>query len=244
MLRVMPTDPRIHRTHVDNRCRNRPPLSEKQRERQEFIIEATQTLMACFSADHFTIGSLALALRMTPAAIRRHFIDVESILAEILMRHLVALARAIGQVPQDHPDRRAAQRAAYFEATRDGWGAFTEPHQLLLRARHTLPDDLARPIEQMRHLLGEALAGDRGETAFTVLDAAHLTLPRIESMLAASDPRPAAPAQPEAPPTQKPHYVDWKLARRLKSAAKQAARAARAAEPVKDPPGRNEGAAR
>lgn len=230
MLRVMPTDPRIHRTHVDNRCRNRPPLSEKQRERQEFIIEATQTLMACFSADHFTIGSLALALRMTPAAIRRHFIDVESILAEILMRHLVALARAIGQVPQDHPDRRAAQRAAYFEATRDGWGAFTEPHQLLLRARHTLPDDLARPIEHMRQCIGQELAGDHAETGFTLLDAPHLQAPEIEAMLAHMASRPTAQAKPAeppagAPPTYKYHKKDWKLARRLKQAAKREARA-------------------
>jgi len=232
----MQTQPRILRTHLDNRTR-RPPLTEKQREREERIIAATLTLMASFAGDTLTISKLALALRMSAATIRRHFIDIESILAEILLRHLVEISRAIGKIPREHPAWHAAARAAYIEATRTGWGALSEPHQLLVRARHTLPDDLAKPIEDMRQLIGEALAGENAETALTLLDAPHLQPAQIEAMLAASAPKPAAQAKPSAPPPpaavpagHKPHYRNWKLERRLKSAQKQQARAGPAAE--------------
>ncbi len=234
---AMQTEPRILRTHVDNRTR-RPPLTDKQREREERIITATRTLMASFAGDTLTIGKLALALRMSPATIRRHFIDIDSILAEILLRHLIEISRAIGKIPREHPAWHAAARAAYIEATRTGWGALSDAHLLLIRARHTLPDDLAKPIEDMRQLIGEALAGEHAETALTLLDAPHLQPPQIEAMLAASQakpaPKPAAPRQaaPPAPPQapQKRHYRNWKLERRLKSARKHEARAGPAAE--------------
>jgi hypothetical protein len=88
----------------------------------------------------------------------------------------------------------------------------------------------------MRQLIGEALAGEHAETALTLLDAPHLQAPQIEAMLAVSAPRPAAPkpAAPKAPAPapagHKPHYRNWKLERRLKSAQKQQARAGPAAE--------------
>jgi len=232
----MQTPARIHRAHVENRLR-RLPLSEKQREREERIVAATQTLMACFADDVFTIPKIALALRMMPGTVRLYYLDIESILAEILVRHLREISRAIGRIPHDHPNRQAAQRAAYIEVTRTGWGAFTEPHQLLIEKRGTLPDDLARPIEQMRQCIGEALGGERAETALMLLDDLQLEPAKIETMLAPADSKAAAPAEPAepAPPTapapaaQQPHHKDWRLAKRLKAEAKRQARAARAA---------------
>jgi len=215
---------------VENRL-SRLPLTEKQREREERIIAATQTLMASFPGDHFTIAKIALALRMTPASVRRYFIDVESILAEILLRHLTEISRAIGKIPNDHPNRHSARRAAYMEITRTGWGGFTEPHQLLIRARCILPEDLAKPIELMRQCIGEQLAGDNAETAFTLLDTPHLQAVEIEAMMAhtggtAAPAKPADPPAPAAPPVTHPrHYNNWKLARRLKAEAKRQARA-------------------
>ncbi len=179
----MQTPSRLHRAHMDNRP-HRPPLSDKQREREERIIFATQTLMASFPGDHFTIGKLAIALRMAPATIRRHFADIESILAEILFRHVLDIAKAMSKIPHDAPNRQALQRAAYMQATRTQWGGFTEPHQLLIGKRNILPDDLATPIEQQRQLIGEALAGEHADTAFTLLDAPHLQAHDIEAMLA------------------------------------------------------------
>jgi AcrR family transcriptional regulator len=218
---------------MDNATRNRPPLTDKQREREERIIFAAQTLMATFGGDTLTIGKLALALRMAPATIRRHFIDIESILAEILLRHLIAISRAIGKIPGDAPNRQALQRAAYLEATRTPWGGLTEPHLLLIRARHTLPDDLAKPIEDMRQIIGEGLAGAHAETALTLLDAPHLQAQQIEAMLAtaagaanptAAAPKPARPQAP-APAPHKPHYRDWKAAKRHQALLAREARA-------------------
>jgi AcrR family transcriptional regulator len=245
----MQTPARIHRAHVENRLR-RLPLSEKQREREERIVAATQTLMACFADDVFTIPKIALALRMMPGTVRLYYLDVESILAEILVRHLREISRAIGRIPHDHPNRQAAQRAAYMEVTRTGWGAFTEPHFLLIEKRKILPDDLARPIEHMRQCIGEALGGENAEAALMLLDSLDLEAPEIEAMLARTQSEAAAPAEPAEPPApapapHKPHFKDWKLARRLKAEAKRQARAARSAaegerqptESNPDPPG-------
>jgi AcrR family transcriptional regulator len=241
----MQTPARLHRAYVVNRSHNRPPLSEKLREREDAIIANAQALMASFAGDHFTIGGIALALGMSPATIRQHFVDVDCILAEILVRHLRGISRAIGKIPQDHPNRRAAARAVYFEATRTGWGAFTDPHLLLIQALHTLPEDLAKPIEGMHQMIGEALAGEQADFVLTLLDSPRLQPAQIEAQLtgveAKAAPRvaPAKPAAAPAPvqapvpaPASRPHKRDWKLARRLKAAAKQQARAG----PPKLPP--------
>jgi AcrR family transcriptional regulator len=215
---------------MDNRS-HRPPLTDKQREREERILAATQTLMATFSRDALTMGKLAIALRMGTGTIRRHFADIDSILAEILLRHLTAVAKAIGNIPRDDPNRRAAQRAAYIEATRTGWGGLSEAHLLLIRERHTLPDDLAKPVEDMRQLIGETLAGENAAIALALLDTPELAAPQIEAMLATTDRKdtaPAAkPAQPQhpAPATHKPPYRNWKLPKRYKTSRAHEARA-------------------
>jgi AcrR family transcriptional regulator len=223
---------RLLRTLVDNRYRGRPPLSEKQREREERIIDATQALTATYSRDALTIGKLAVALRMTPTTIRRYFPDIETILAEILVRHLTGLYQAIGKVPHDDPNRRVLQRAAYIKVTRTEWGGLTEPHILLILARHTLPDDLAKPIEQVRQVIGELLGGENGAGVLALLDTPEMPAAKIEAMLANTAPAPQAPKPAEplapAPATHKPHYRDWRAAKREKKLLARAARAAAA----------------
>jgi AcrR family transcriptional regulator len=240
----MHIQPRLLRAHVDNRSHDRPMLTEKQRAREQSILAAAETLMATYSRGALTIGKLALALRMSPATIRRHFTDMDSILAEILLRHLTAISRAIGKIPPDDPNRRAAGRAAYIEATRTGWGGLTEAHLLLVRERHTLPEDLAKPVEEMRTLIGELLAGEQGAIALTLLDAPSLQAGQIEAMLATTEATPPAkPAQPQAqaqaqaqpraqpqacataPPGHKPHILDWRAAKRHKRLQAREARA-------------------
>jgi AcrR family transcriptional regulator len=232
----MHIQPRLLRAHVDNRSHNRPMPTEKQRAREQTILAAAQTLMATYCRGVLTIGKLAIALRMSPGTIRRHFTDMDEILAEILLRHLTGIARAIGNTPPGDPNARAAARAAYIEATRTGWGGLTEPHLLLIRERHTLPEDLAKPVEQMRHVIGEMLAGDQGAIALTLLDAPELQAAHIEAMLATSEPTakepqgpPAKHAQPPAhataPPGHKPHYRDWKAAKLHKKLQAREARA-------------------
>jgi AcrR family transcriptional regulator len=241
----MHIQPRLFRAHVDNRSHNRPMLTDKQREREQTILAAAQTLMATYSRGALTIGKLAIALRMSPGTIRRHFADIDSILAEILLRHLTGIARAIGRTPPSDPKEKAAARAAYIEATRTGWGGLTEPHLLLIRERHTLPEDLAKPVEDMRTLIGEILAGERGAIALTLLDTPELQATQIDAMLATTEPKateptateprtanpepPAKPAEPQAPATapaaHKPHYQDWKAAKRHKKLQARNARA-------------------
>jgi AcrR family transcriptional regulator len=179
----MQTSPRLDRVLVENRL-GRLPLSEKQREREERIIAGTQILMTSDHANPVTIRRIAASLRMTTTTIRRYFIDVETILAAILLRHLRATYRAITKIPQDAPNRMALQRAAYLEATRHPWGGFSEAHLLFLRRRHTLPDDLAKPIEDMRQVIGEALGGEYAEAALGLLDTLHFQPHEIEAMLA------------------------------------------------------------
>jgi len=236
----MHIQPRLLRAHVDNRSHNRPMLNEKQQAREQSILAAAQTLMATYCRGVLTIGKLALALRMSPSTIRRHFTDIDEILAEILLRHLTEIARAIGKIPLGDPNCRAASRAAYIEVTRTGWGGLTEAHLLLIRERHSLPEDLAKPVEDMRHLIGEMLAGEEGAIALTLLDTPELQAAQIEAMLATTGPRanepkapPAKPAQPQthspAPSGHKPHYRDWKAAKLHKKLLAREARAGPAA---------------
>jgi AcrR family transcriptional regulator len=199
---------------MDNAPASRPALAERQRAREEHILAATQSLLVRHRGDPLTIARLAIMLRMPPGAIRRHFPDIDSILAEILMRHLAEISLAIGKVPHNHPNRCVEQRAVYIAVTRTADGDFTEPHLLLLRKRHTLPRALAKPVEDMRRMIGEALGGDRAAAVMTVLEIPKLPAAQIEAMLAAYKPNAAAPAHPAPPPAQtkpnaKPGQRNW-----------------------------------
>jgi AcrR family transcriptional regulator len=191
----MQIPPRLQRTYVENRL-GRPPLTEKQREREERIIGAAQILMEISPCDPVTMGEVADSVRMTTATIRRYFIDIETILAHILHRHLMGIFRAISKIPREDPNRAALQRAAYLEATRHPWGGFTGTHDLLLQKRRSLPEDLAKPIAEMHQLIGEALAGEHAETAFLLLDAPNLKPHEIEAMLATYATASTAPGAP------------------------------------------------
>jgi AcrR family transcriptional regulator len=139
-----------------------------------------------------TLPTLAAAIRVSPGSFRRQFADIDSLLADLVFRHLTAISRATGAIPRDTPNRRAAQRAAYLAYTRF-LGGPTEAHILLIRERHNLPEDLQANIELVRRSIGEILAGDHGDAALTLLDAPGLKGFQIEAGLAA-----IAAAQPEA----------------------------------------------
>jgi AcrR family transcriptional regulator len=208
----METPLRVLRAHIDKMFPDRPPLSQKERERLERIIAVTQTLLVDLRRKPPTISGLARSLGMTTAAVQRHFLDIDSILAEILVRHLTMLAAAIGKIPNDDPNRMARQRIAYIEATRTADGGLTEPHRLLVHRRHTLPKDLLPQVEQMRLRIGETLGGKVALTALMLLDQPGLKVTEIETMLAvaarlaaAPEAKPAPP-QAMAPPAEMPRY--------------------------------------
>jgi AcrR family transcriptional regulator len=186
----MPTPARILQATVDGLPNHRRRFSEKQRERQEYILTAALAVFARHGRAGLSMGAFGLALGMSPAAIRRLFVDLDTILAELLVRHLFAILRALTDIPADTPNRNTALRAAYLAATRTAEGRLTEPHILLLRERHSLPPDLATDIEATRDSIGEILAGADGAAALALLDTPGLAPSRIETMLAALDPKP------------------------------------------------------
>jgi AcrR family transcriptional regulator len=202
----MPIPARILRAFVDDLpgARHRP--SQKELEREDRLIAAATTLMARFGAGRLTMSAFALATRMSVATIRRSFPDMESLLAEILFRHLRAITQAIGDATRAdgastmHP--MAARRAAYIAATRTPFNAPTEAHLLLVRERHILPEDLSGTVEQLRLGIGDMIAGNHGEIALSLLDTPYLLAPQIEAMLATLETLPAE--QPAATPAKAP----------------------------------------
>ncbi len=173
------------RAQADNNPANHPHLTTRERDRKAHIVGTATTLMATYGRHNVTMGTFAIALHMAPATIRRHFADLDTLLAEILVRHLKELCAAIGAVAWDTPNLHAARRAIYLRATRTGCNAHVARHTLLLRDRHLLPPDLLEPIEQFRLQIGQMLAGPDAEIALTLLDEPNLHAPQIEAMLAA-----------------------------------------------------------
>jgi AcrR family transcriptional regulator len=202
----MTTPTRILQATVDGLPGHRRRFTEKQRDRQEKILSAGLILMARHGRSGLTMGAFGIAIGLAPAAIRRIFVDIDSILSELLVRHLLAIFRAMGEIPADAPNRKSALRAADLAATRTADGRLAAPHILLLRERHSLPPDLATEIEQTRDSIGEVLAGALGPAALALLDTPGLPPSRLEAMLAALDPEPTQTLKPE-PPERKPQPI-------------------------------------
>jgi AcrR family transcriptional regulator len=195
------TPDRILRAKAQSRDPSHFALTERQRQRHERVIAISQFLIAEEGRHNITFRGLARALRMTPATLRFHFLDIEALLGEILRRHLHGLAAALGKYEPTDPERHQKRRAAYLAYTRTGLGGLTEAHLLLVRDSHTLPDDERNSIDMMRQGLAELLAGpgDLPEEVLLLLDAPFLDAARIEARLAA----PILKAQPPPPQTAK-----------------------------------------
>jgi AcrR family transcriptional regulator len=184
---------RILRAYAEDLPNGRPKLSAREMDREDKILAAAQMFMVRFGRSALTMGTFAASLHMATGTIRKHFADLDAMLAEILIRHLAAIANAIGEVPYNAPNLHAARRAAYLGATRTAFNAPTDRHLLLLRDRHSLPQDLAETVENLRNGIGDMVAGPNGATALALLDMPDLQAPEIEAMLAALT-TPAAPA--------------------------------------------------
>ncbi len=190
---------RILRAQCDEIPGQRPILSFKEQDRQTRIMDAAQAIMAHHGRGAISMNQFARAMRLSPATIHRHFPDMHYLLAQILHRHLAAIARALGEVPQNSPNRTRARRAAYLAATRV-LGAPTEAHLLLIRDRHLLPPDQREPLEDHRASIGLILAGDNAQAALSLLDNPELTAPEIEAALTAITAARQAPAKPTNEP--------------------------------------------
>jgi AcrR family transcriptional regulator len=214
----MQTSHRLLRADAERFDRNPPPLSAKERERHDRILEVGRSILAHRGRHAVSLVGLAVALRMAPPTLRRHFPDLDALLCEILRTHLREIAVEIGKIPHTAPDRNQQRRAAYLAFTRTALGGFTEAHRLLVRDRHTLPDDLLAAIEETRIALGFNLAGNMAHEALSHLDNPFLTPARIEAILAlpeeaeiipphhvTAETQPAAAPEPAPPPA----FNDW-----------------------------------
>ena len=185
----MPIPIRTLRAHVEDLPGERRTPSARELDREDRILDIARALMARYGRANLTLGALAAAMRLAPATIRRHFPDLDSILAELIRRHLHAISVAIGEatrgIPFHHPNRHALQRAAYVAFTRNAFSGTTPDHTLLIRERHTLPPDLLDPLENLRDLLGGSLGAANPETILSLLDNPFIQPPQIEAMLAA-----------------------------------------------------------
>ena len=198
----MPIPNRILRAAIDDLPGRRPEPSARETDRADRIVEAARLLICTHGRDSLTLRSIAAAMRLTHAMVQRHFADMESLIGEILTRHLQALAAVLNRIPAGAPAEHAARRAAYIAATRTGFGAFTPLHDLFVRHRGALPPDLADPLDQFRHSLGILLAGDQADAALSLLDTPSLDPAKIEALLdrlaRPEAPVPAVPARPPA----------------------------------------------
>ncbi|MEJ0047475.1 MAG: TetR/AcrR family transcriptional regulator [Rhodospirillales bacterium] len=158
--------------------------------------------MARRGSHTITLSGLAQALCISAGTLRRHFADLDVLLAILLCRHLRQIARALGDIPRDAPDRPQKMRAAYLDYTRTMLGGYTQAHLLLVRDRQLLPDDLLSNVETIRHGLGDMLAHGHAEAALALLDTRSLDAPLIEAALTALVA--AAEQRKPAPPAPKP----------------------------------------
>jgi AcrR family transcriptional regulator len=195
----MQTPHRLLRADAHDFDRNPPPLSTKERERHDRILDVGRSILARRGRHAVNLAGLAAALRITASTLRRYFPDLDALLCEILRLHVRDIAREIGKIPHDAPDRNQQRRAAYLAFTRTALGGFTEAHLLLVRDRHTLPDDSLSAIEQTRIALGFNLAGGMAYEALSHLDNPFLTPARIEAILALPEAAEIIPTVTAAP---------------------------------------------
>ena len=186
----------------------RPVLTGRQRKREDQILIAGEKLMARFGRYGVTFALVAASVSITRATLFFHFTDLDALLGEILRRHLRALAKSLGEVPHDAPNRQPALRATYLAATRGPFGGLSDAHLLLTRDRHLLPEDELEGIELTWRSLGENMAGDLGEEALDLLERPWLTAARVEPLLATLEETKNAPPPeqnflPPKPPTHR-----------------------------------------
>jgi AcrR family transcriptional regulator len=211
----MPTPLRVLRAKAQERNPAHFALTERQRVRQETILDVAKYLIADEGLENVTFTRLARALRMSPATLAFHFVDLPALLGHLIRLHLRALSVALGGVGADDPDRLCKRRAAYLAYTRTPLGGLTEAHLLLVRDRHTLPPDERDGIEHTRYGIGELLTEGLVEEAFALLDLPCLDAAHIEARLALPATRPVKPRPPTPivhlpqfqPPDEKPG--DW-----------------------------------
>ena len=179
-------------------------LTTREIAQRDYILKLGQALMARNGPHAMSFTSFAHAMKMAPTTLRKHYCDLDALLAAILRRHLKAIATALGALPRDTPDLPKARRQVFLEATSSGFAALSPAHHLFARYYHTLPADEREPIETTWFGLAELLAPGHGHRALALLDASLFSPAQVETMLAALAAPSAAAPPPEIQPKPEP----------------------------------------
>jgi AcrR family transcriptional regulator len=196
----MPTPTRILRKiaeDLDPTMRDRTEREERQLER---IMKVAPTLLTFWNTDRITFTALATAMKMAPATLRRHFVDIPALLGYLIRRHLRAISTALAQTPRDAPDRPRLRRAAYLEFTRKPLGAHTEIHLLMLNNLANLPDDVRAPLIALQHQIASTLAPPgQADFVLSMIENPFITPRRLEAIIATPEYAWHEPAEAPAP---------------------------------------------
>jgi len=163
------------------------PATERDRARQDNIIECARIAMAEKGFANITMAAFAIGMRLAVSTLRRHFCDLDALLAHIVRLHLQALSAALGKIDPNAPDPARARRAAYLAFTRRPYGGFTNDHLLLVRDSPSLPPDERESIEKTRLGLARLLAGpncDCPERILCMLDNQAIEVADMEELIA------------------------------------------------------------
>jgi AcrR family transcriptional regulator len=149
---------------------------------------------------NITFAAFAVAMRIGIATLRRHFCDLDALLAHLVRLHLQALSDAIADIDPEAADPARARREAYLAATRQP-GGFTADHLLLVRDSPALPADELISIDAARKALARQLAGpncDCPDRILCMLDNPAIDRADMEHLIARYAP----------PPTPEQHKSD------------------------------------
>src|SRR5580698_1991882 len=100
----MRTPDRILRADAQDLERDPPELTHRELEQYTRILTLTEGIMARRGIHTMTLSGLAVALQMGHATVRRHFPDLDALLATLIRRHLRKLSGVINKVPHDTAD--------------------------------------------------------------------------------------------------------------------------------------------
>jgi AcrR family transcriptional regulator len=188
--------------NIAETCKSFPafPVTDRECRRHDTIIECGRAVMAEKGFANITLAAFAIGMRIAVATLRRHFCDLDALLAHIVRLHLQALSAAIGNIDPEAPDPARARRTAYLAATRRPDGGFTDDHLLLVRDSPSLPADELESIESTRQNLARLLAGpncDCPERILCMLDNPAIEVADMEELIAKYA-RPLTPEQQKA----------------------------------------------
>jgi AcrR family transcriptional regulator len=179
--------PARHLRNQADESPDRPPLTQRDRDRYAYILDAAERMFIQNGRAAVTIRQFSYAIGLAQFTIHKHISCLDHAFAIILTKHLNRILTAISAVKYNEPDLLRRRRAEYFRVTRGLCDIPTPMHFLLLRDRFCLPPDELEPIDRLHHMIGDMLGGGKPEEILAQLDCPTMDLKKIESICALID---------------------------------------------------------